>query len=128
MANIRPNKEPVNIEYLPDQIQSLGAIQVFFFSYPKLGLRSELRGLSSLDGTRACLSKDYSKADRAQLLEHEMMHSIFRWGRNEPPIISLSRNEMLRIDGRMVEAGFFYEHQVYKKKVNNPSPFCLQLH
>ena len=81
-----------------------------------------------MDGTRACLSKDYSKADRAQLLEHEMMHSIFRWGRNEPPIISLSRNEMLRIDGRMVEAGFFYEHQVYKKKVNNPSPFCLQLH
>ena len=84
MANIRLNKETVNIEYLPDQVfdQFFGAVQVLFFSSPKPGLRNELSGLSSFDGTRACLSKDYPHADRAQVLEHEMMHNISRWGKN----------------------------------------------
>ena len=78
------------------------------------GIADILDGLSSYDGTRTYLNDSGLHASDLTLsqktLEHEFMHNISRWRKDEPRRISPSKNKNLRIRGKMVEAGDFYEY------------------
>jgi len=66
-------------------------------------------------------------------IEHELAHNITRWfemkrtGKINLRLISPLKNPRIRSRGKMVEAGDFYEEQVYNKIITNPSPFCFTL-
>ena len=77
-----------------------------------------LRGLSAADGSRAYINND-SLHDPDQLqrtIEHEYMHNLSRWKKNDPFRISPAKNGKLRskTDAHaMLEAGKFYLERVY---------------
>ena len=80
------------------------------------------------DGTQAFLNNGFSKhsTEQAQItIEHEMMHNISRWCKMEPSKISLLKNVKLRINGRMTEAGDYYQHCVYRLNIKDPSSAAL---
>jgi hypothetical protein len=132
-AEIRSNKATVDvIETLTDiQFNNfLADSKVYTFeSVSGNGIDTVLFGLSSMDGTRSYLRKSLLKAAEQKspriVLEHEMMHNISRWGKNDPRKISPKKNSKLVIGDRMVEAGDFYQHSVYGEIILDPSPFCL---
>lgn len=91
-----------------------------------------LYGLSSFDGSIVYIWEALLRTnDDARLtLEHEVSHSLPRWKSKientlDPMLISPLKNENLRSkNGRMIEAGDYYEQQVYGK-IASESPFCL---
>ena len=96
----------------------------------RLTLDNWMDGLSSFDGKRAYVSKRLLSLNREaakMTIEHELMHNISRWRLDCPRFISPAKNNLLRslIDNKMIEAGDFYEEQVYQKLKQNPSPFGL---
>ena len=96
----------------------------------RLTLDNWMDGLSSFDGKRAYVSKRLLSLNREaakMTIEHELMHNISRWRLDCPRLISPAKNNLLRSlsDNKMIEAGDFYEEQVYQKPKQNPSPFCL---
>ena len=100
------------------------------FSSSSSELEMRLDGLSSFDGKRAYVSKRLLRRNRdaaKTTIEHELMHNISRWRLDCPRLISPAKNNLLRSlnDNQMIEAGDFYEEQVYQKPKRNPSPFCL---
>ena len=106
-------------------------MRVFEFSGPPC---ERLRGLSSWDGSIAFISaKALGTAPKIEIrrcLEHEFVHNISRVGNFDPFRISPSKNHNLRLrsdSSIMIEAGNFYEEQVYGKIVMRPSPFCFNL-
>ena len=60
-----------------------------------------------------------------KLLQHELMHNLSRWQKEDPRRISPAKNKNLIIRGHMVEAGDFYEHNAYQEPILRPCPFCL---
>ena len=118
------------IENLPaDKLnQFLDESKVFTFSSGNRGIENVLNALSSFDGTRSYVLSGYvTQANKVpqQTLEHELMHNLSRWGKDDPRRISPSKNKNLQIDGHMVEAGDYYEFRVYQKLIRTPCPFCL---
>ena len=96
----------------------------------RLTLDNWMDGLSSFDGKRAYVSKRLLSLNREaakMTIEHELMHNISRWRLDCPRLISPAKNNLLRSlsDNKMIEAGDFYEEQVYQKPKQNPSPFGL---
>ncbi|KAM3127079.1 hypothetical protein pb186bvf_020351 [Paramecium bursaria] len=61
-------------------------------------------------------------------LEHEGLHNLIRFVMNNenPQLISPEKNDELRIDGEMQEAGHYYAEQAYGIKAD-VSPFCLNI-
>jgi hypothetical protein len=91
-----------------------------------------LDGLSAYDGTIAYVNSTNSRKATVTTLEHELMHCLPRWlnsqkGQVQPRLISPEKNRNLRskTNGAMIEAGDFFEEQVYDRVVQDPSPFCL---
>ena len=118
------------IELLPDDKLKLflDESKVFTFSSGGTGIDDVLDALSSFDGTRSYVMSDcqtQAKTVPQQALEHELMHNLSRWRKDDPRRISPSKNKNLKINGRMVEAGDYYEYSVYKKLIRTPCPFCL---
>jgi hypothetical protein len=104
--------------------------RVFNFNTQRgVGIGEILDGLSSFDGTRSYLNDgEFHLSDPTLLqktLEHELMHNIARWRKDDVRRISPCKNKKLRIRGKMVEAGDFYEYEVYHQRVSDPCPFCL---
>jgi hypothetical protein len=128
--NIRKNKETVDkIETLSADAlgQFLNDTKVFTFDSGVNGISRFLLGLSSYDGTRAYLEKSrlsYPEGSQ-KTLEHELMHNLSRWRKSDPRRISPAKNKNLKIEGLMVEAGDFYESEVYSEVTRDPCPFCL---
>ncbi len=130
----------VRNKHVVDKIESLSAVdldtflkysKVFTFDSGVLGIRNVLLALSSYDGTRSYLKRFDTNLQLGDLqfpqrsLEHELMHNVSRWRKDDPRRISPSKNKNLKIRGRMVEAGDFYEFEVYAREVLDPCPFCL---
>ncbi|KAM3127071.1 hypothetical protein pb186bvf_020807 [Paramecium bursaria] len=61
-------------------------------------------------------------------LEHEGLHGLIRFVMNNenPQLISPEKNDELRIDGEMQEAGNYYAFKAYGIKAD-VSPFCLNV-
>lgn len=133
MTEIRANKTTVDeIESLSDSELNnyLASIKVYTFkSVSRRGIDHVLDALSSMDGTRSYLERscldDPDQSTPRILLEHELMHNISRWNKNDPLKISPKKNRNLVIGDRMVEAGDFYQHRVYKHVISDPCPFGL---
>jgi hypothetical protein len=90
-----------------------------------------LDGLWTFDGKRAYVSKSVLRTDRATI-EHKFMRNLSmrnlsRWWLDCPGLIPPAQNHLLQtLNGNeMIEAGEFYQEQVYRKPNKNPSPFCL---
>jgi len=91
-----------------------------------------LYGLSSYDGSIVYIWEALLRTndDIRRTLEHEISHSLPRWKSRientlDPMLITPLKNENLRSkNGRMIEAGDYYEEQVYGK-IASESPFCL---
>jgi hypothetical protein len=72
---------------------------------------------------------DFSKFQR--IIEHMYIHNITRLEvQVSAGHISPSENDDLRSlwNGRMIEAGKFYEEPIHGIIVAHPSPFCLNLY
>lgn len=91
-----------------------------FYEFSK---NMNLSGLSSFDGKRVYIrtSEDH------KVFEHEICHNISRYfdTKKDPRKVSPSKNQNLKIKGLQVEAGDFYEYQVYETVPKQISPFCL---
>ena len=130
---ILDNKHVVEkIRKLPEaELQEfLDDVRVRSFESSDVELATILDGLSSFDGKRAYVSKRLLSLNREaakMTIEHELMHNISRWRLDCPRLISPAKNDLLRSlsDNKMIEAGDFYEEQVYQKPKQNPSPFGL---
>lgn len=112
----------------------LAGLRIQTYSYDDLDnvtVDETLVGLSSFDGTRLYLAKNLFVDEQWELarrtIEHEIMHNLSRWGLNNPKLISpfINRNLRSRNGSRMIEAGHFYEEQVYNEIMEHPSPFCM---
>jgi hypothetical protein len=90
-----------------------------------------LNGVSSFDGVRLYLIDsllDWEDITDFQLVvEHELMHNLSRFQTDDPASISPEKNPNLKIEGKMVEAGHYYNWEAHEFKEDNfrPSPFCL---
>jgi hypothetical protein len=136
---IRANLNVVRlIRDLPDEEldQFLTSVKIQVFSFDgdddiDVSLDETLAGLSSFDGTRLYLSKilfSYESSELARrTLEHELMHNLSRWGKDNPRLISPYSNKNLRSrnGSRMIEGGHFYEELVYDEVSEDPTPFCM---
>eukprot|EP01127_Copromyxa_protea_P022778 TRINITY_DN8342_c0_g1_i1.p1 TRINITY_DN8342_c0_g1~~TRINITY_DN8342_c0_g1_i1.p1 ORF type:complete len:327 (+),score=15.81 TRINITY_DN8342_c0_g1_i1:1-981(+) len=122
---IRRIEPTINLEEFN---QFLSQLQIF-----KFGPAISLYGLSSMQGTRvyiweALLSQDPDLGK--ETLEHEICHALPRWQATtlsspNPRLISPEKNPELRSrTGAMIEAGDFYEQEVYARQPSG-SPFCL---
>ena len=131
--NIHKNKAVVDqIEKLTDQDldKFLEDCKVFTFeSQSTAGVHFVLFTLSSFEGSRAYMSKQNvgytNQMPTQKLLEHELMHNLSRWQKEDPRRISPAKNKNLIIRGHMVEACDFYEHNAYQEPILRPCPFCL---
>jgi hypothetical protein len=138
---IRANIAVVNqIRNLPEaefeRFLSSVKIQTYRYDDPdndsdNLTVAETLVGLSSFDGTRLYLAKNLFVDEQWVLarrtIEHEIMHNLSRWGLDNPKLISpfVNWNLRSRNGSRMIEAGHFYEEQVYDEIMDHPSPFCM---
>ena len=100
------------------------------FANTSLTLDTWMDGLSSFDGKRAYVSErmiSISREAAKRIIEHELMQNISRWRLDCPRLISPAKNNLLRSldDNQMIEAGDFYEEQVYQMPKQDPSPFGL---
>jgi len=113
---------------------SIDQIQIFFqqlefFTFSDSKLEKMLNGLSSYDGKKIYLSKKFlDKSKGRKTIEHEIVHDLIRWinKENNPRLISPEKYS-LKIEGKMIESGHFYEAQAYKIEFDCPSPFCLNV-
>jgi len=93
---------------------------------------TNLYGLSAFDGSCLYIWESLLKTEDEErlTLEHEVAHSLPRWKSRienhvDPMLISPLKNQRLRSrNDRMIEAGDYYEQQVYGK-IPTESPFCL---
>ncbi|KAM3140351.1 hypothetical protein pb186bvf_007511 [Paramecium bursaria] len=120
LRQITQNQQLSNQNIL-DQIKNT---KFYTFSY-KIGLS----GLSSYDGTRIWMNEEVEE-DPLETLCHETCHNITRYQQQiDCRKISPQKNQNLRINGKMVEAGFFFEHHALGfevKEKGNLNIFILQ--